>query len=638
MSAFRRLRRSQIPSLIGFYGSFIQGNTFNIILEYADRNTLEHYFSDVRAPAKALDIVAFWEGLFDTILALKCIHDVDEQGNVDGPQVLYGYAPPPRTDDGCTRWLTLYRFQQDVKPVNILVVSNGATSSYNWKFKLADLGLSHFQKVASGRGSVFANDAHGTRTYGMLSHESKDGYALIGYTGAPECYRGDRYTDQGKIKIEQRVDVWSLGCIFSEAAVWIALGYEGLLEFRERRSAATEDVEGFRQSDCFHDGQALLPVVRVCHAEALPAIRHQIDKITESVINLVETDMLVAAQYRSTAHQLWGKTRTILHKAKHQREQTDGGPAEMAVNVSMRTSPRQPPESPPSSFPPPRHQSRVADSTPTKHSSRPPFHGESSSQHPQTLPDARREHSPDRMSTYDDQILGRKSSPRHPRPATRPTQHSHSTDHAIYSRHHPRSGTITSGNEFDDAQTRRLDAGTSRQKYAAQPRDHGDIPIRQENPGTGAPHGPRHSLPALGRGSSDSYLEAGYLDFDIRQSHMHHSHSIPERRETTSSTATGSTQDYEPPPVPVKKKISPATVKAGKRAKKSKRGRTTSPTGPKPNLTVGEALHWKSEMRFYNRKFLIRMGSPPELPHGYLRDRLESRDHVCALLLWRNEY
>jgi serine/threonine protein kinase len=59
------------------------------------------------------------------------------------------------------------RFHQDVKPANILVVSNNVSSPYKWEFKVADLGLSHFKRVVDEQGTVTANDAHGTRTYGL---------------------------------------------------------------------------------------------------------------------------------------------------------------------------------------------------------------------------------------------------------------------------------------------------------------------------------------------------------------------------------------------------------------------------------------------------------------------------------------
>jgi serine/threonine protein kinase len=108
----------------------------------------------------------FWKGMFETIKALQCIHQAGGKGPNEGPQILHGYyhLTPPSTS--FVMLLMIPRFHQDVKPANILVVSNQESSRYKWEFKVADLGLSHFKRVVGKQESVTANDAHGTRTYG----------------------------------------------------------------------------------------------------------------------------------------------------------------------------------------------------------------------------------------------------------------------------------------------------------------------------------------------------------------------------------------------------------------------------------------------------------------------------------------
>lgn len=54
-----------------------------------------------------------------------------------------------------------------MKPANVLVVSYGAESPYEWQFKLADFGLSHFISKVPSEGDAMANDSRGTRTYGV---------------------------------------------------------------------------------------------------------------------------------------------------------------------------------------------------------------------------------------------------------------------------------------------------------------------------------------------------------------------------------------------------------------------------------------------------------------------------------------
>lgn len=78
-------------SMIGFYGSFIQDGTFNILLEYADGGTLEDYFQMAREPSSGEEILKFWQALFGIIKALDKIHDV-RSSDPYGPQIFQGYV------------------------------------------------------------------------------------------------------------------------------------------------------------------------------------------------------------------------------------------------------------------------------------------------------------------------------------------------------------------------------------------------------------------------------------------------------------------------------------------------------------------------------------------------------------------
>lgn len=50
----------------------------NIILEYADKGSLEDYFRNESAPSRGVDIIKFWESMFQLIKGLKAIHSVRE--------------------------------------------------------------------------------------------------------------------------------------------------------------------------------------------------------------------------------------------------------------------------------------------------------------------------------------------------------------------------------------------------------------------------------------------------------------------------------------------------------------------------------------------------------------------------------
>lgn len=76
-------------SIIDFYGSYEQDGSYNVLLEYADRGTLEDYLQSTPPPTRGEDIYKFWKALFNVIKALNLIHNVQgEQAN--DPPILQG--------------------------------------------------------------------------------------------------------------------------------------------------------------------------------------------------------------------------------------------------------------------------------------------------------------------------------------------------------------------------------------------------------------------------------------------------------------------------------------------------------------------------------------------------------------------
>lgn len=76
-------------SIIGFHGSFVQDGTYNVLLEYADRGTLEDYLHTTAPPTTGEDVYRFWGALFNVIKALNLIHAVP-QVDPNDPPVLQG--------------------------------------------------------------------------------------------------------------------------------------------------------------------------------------------------------------------------------------------------------------------------------------------------------------------------------------------------------------------------------------------------------------------------------------------------------------------------------------------------------------------------------------------------------------------
>ncbi|KAH6672041.1 hypothetical protein B0J14DRAFT_85731 [Halenospora varia] len=270
VQTFQKLRDvGSSPNVIGFYTAFKHGSTWHCILEYADRGSLEQYLRLNMPPKDKINIARLWKRVLGLIRGLKDLQN--------GHEVIY---------------------HQDVKPANILVLSDSDNSSpYASIFKIADLGTSHSKRIVATDQDHSDPDAQGTRTY-----------------GAPECYRSDSTLGQGNLRVTEAVDIFSLGCILSEVAVWMSGGYEYLMQYRQARRKAIDQIPDFHDGDCFHNGINMLPIVGEWHKEVQSRFNFSDDTFTPILIPLIE-EMLLDAQHRGDAKTLCTKTHTIYTEA-----------------------------------------------------------------------------------------------------------------------------------------------------------------------------------------------------------------------------------------------------------------------------------------------------------------------------------
>lgn len=240
------------------------------------------------------------------------------------------------------------RWHQDIKPRNILVKSKKGGSPYDYEFKLADLGLSHFKKhVPSQRGTT-DRDTYGTRTYGRLhSHDLPYSIVADHRSGAPECYRADSNIERIQFLVKQDIDIWSLGCVFSEAAVWVVRGKDTLSEYGRQREIETAQIHDFRDGDCFHDGWQVLGTVKDIHRDLTDDIRPR-DHVTGAMAELVTKEMLIESEFRTPAKTLNYRIKGILDDAetKLRRSPSYAGTGSASGTVAQ-SPPRTPPEPPP---------------------------------------------------------------------------------------------------------------------------------------------------------------------------------------------------------------------------------------------------------------------------------------------------
>lgn len=134
-----------------------------------------------------------------------------------------------------------------------------------------------------------------------------------------------------------KVDIWSLGCIICEIAIWLVKDLTGLKAFRAARKSAIDPLVtgGFRIGDCFHDGQQLLDVVD----QDIESLRRRIwqrDYTTARVLELLPDMLRGDPKLRPTAEQVEHRVDQIVKDADR---------------LSAQDLPSTPPESPPSQSP-----------------------------------------------------------------------------------------------------------------------------------------------------------------------------------------------------------------------------------------------------------------------------------------------
>ena len=91
LRAFERLMLLRNPGIIMFHKSFVRGESYNIILEYADKGTLADYFKSESPPSGGEEIIRFWGAMFKLLSVLRDIHELSPD-HLDGPQGFQKYV------------------------------------------------------------------------------------------------------------------------------------------------------------------------------------------------------------------------------------------------------------------------------------------------------------------------------------------------------------------------------------------------------------------------------------------------------------------------------------------------------------------------------------------------------------------
>ncbi|KAG4444151.1 hypothetical protein IFR05_000380 [Cadophora sp. M221] len=223
-----------------------------------DTGTLEDYFRTRIPPSRGLEIIGFWEALFRLLDQLKEVHSC---GNA----------------------------HLNIEPEHIQAVS-GAAEYPQFRFPDPRV-LGSGERVNDGERSDY---------------------------DPPEF---DPSTRTSPFKGSGAADIWALGCIYSEAAIWTADGYAGLQNYRSQRQEETNQLSSINSSQ-FHDGERVLLCVLDTHADIEDRLRRS-DNITKNVLDSMVQEMLWEED-RPSAKALLRKADVLLNRARQKSGVSSG--------------------------------------------------------------------------------------------------------------------------------------------------------------------------------------------------------------------------------------------------------------------------------------------------------------------------
>lgn len=271
-----------------YYGSFLKQGRGFVLLEYADQGSLQDFFKRNNLPYDRQELCELWKSLFTLFSGLAMIHNLNDHVN---------------------RGAIVQAIHQDFKPANVFVFREGKGTSYSYRFKIGDFGMSSTELVKARRLSSSAIDKQGTKMY-----------------AAPEFTQ--HYPEMVNLSINatSHMDVWSIGCVLCEALVWTICGYRGLDEFHRLRQEETNEVcsrhgsEGY--SGCFHDGHRRIKAVDQMIQRAVNN-RRVFDDITERIGRfLCEEILLVKPDDRLSAYIAQSRLEAIVDGQRRQGRPT----------------------------------------------------------------------------------------------------------------------------------------------------------------------------------------------------------------------------------------------------------------------------------------------------------------------------
>ncbi|KAJ3530535.1 hypothetical protein NM208_g9288 [Fusarium decemcellulare] len=268
--AFNSLTNEHSRDIIRYYGCYRQFQsdatiTMNMLFERVEGGNLDAFMQSAKPPRTYEQIRAFWTAFCGVLGALSRFHDSVGPDNV--------------------RYRRIHR---NIKLTSLHVCKAQKDTDYPFTLKIGGLRFSHIRRLEQQEEGESRADPCHEHPY-----------------SAPE--RGHD-SAQALQEITTAADIWSMGCVLSVAAAWVAMGQSGREGYRQARFNAGGNYGSF------HDGQSVLDAVKTLHKHVIGSVARS-DKVTPQVVAMVEAHMLRPQEERLTAKELGDKLRMIIASA-----------------------------------------------------------------------------------------------------------------------------------------------------------------------------------------------------------------------------------------------------------------------------------------------------------------------------------
>ena len=167
---------------------------------------------------------------------------------------------------------------------------------------------------------------------------------LTDYADAPETITDYAPLDHLYVRAKQYADVWSLGCVFSEAATWSRFGWDRVVEYRQQRLIEVKQLLDLEDEPIFHDCQSMLPTVQKMH-EQISKEASVIDFVPVEILRLLDQDILINRdESRLSARQFLSRSKRVIQAARKDYRVREEGAGDIS---DAEERPKTPPSVPP---------------------------------------------------------------------------------------------------------------------------------------------------------------------------------------------------------------------------------------------------------------------------------------------------